>query len=252
MAHRADTVGGLTHWGVNPSSGVRRRVIRLNPWILHEASRWDTHLGLPLNSGDSPAVIEAYADTLHFVLSLMWEHRISLNRAPPRRRKGYPSFSWAGWAGVASLNSLNGIQRGSFKSMIQIQREPGTASDLSAPPEATLYLEADIIQGQIEVSEDPTSKALHTSFHSAFMGSWTSPILLPGDFLDRHKDSSCPQHISVDCMIIGSYLNGGIYIMLIEYHGEIAERVSVVFWSTSPDEEGRQSLNKTRRRICLG
>ena len=37
------------------------------------------------------------------------------------------------------------ISRGVLKSMIQIQREPGTASDLSAPPNATLCLEADII-----------------------------------------------------------------------------------------------------------
>ena len=132
-----------------------------------------THLGLPLNSGASPGVMGAYADTLHFMLSLAWEHRISLNPAPPRRRKGYPSFSWAGWAGVASMPDTSyGILDYVFlESMIQIHREPGTASDLSAPPNATLCLEADMIQGQIEVSEDPATNALHTSFHSAFMGS---------------------------------------------------------------------------------
>lgn len=49
-----------------------------------------THLGLPLNSGESPGVMEACADTLHFVLSLSWEHRISLNPVPPKTKKGIP------------------------------------------------------------------------------------------------------------------------------------------------------------------
>ena len=207
-----------------------------------------THLGLPLNSGESPSVMEAYADTLHFVLSLTWEHRISLNPAPPRRRKGYPSFSWAGWAGVATMPD---ISYGDLKSMIQIQREPGTASDLSAPPDATLCLEADMIQGQIEVSEDPASNVLHTVFHSAFMDSRRTPILLPDDFLNRLQNSSCFQTILVNCIIIGSRASR-IFIMLIEHHGEVAERIGIVNWSSSRNEEGWQNHSKTRRRIYLG
>ena len=207
-----------------------------------------THLGLPLNSGESPGVMEAYADTLHFVLSLTWEHRISLNPVPIKRRKGYPSFSWAGWAGVASMTDL---PRSGFKSMIQIQREPGTASDLSAPPDATLCLEADMVQGQIEVFEDPATNALHTSFHSAFMGSQNVPVLLPKDFLSRHKNSDHSGTILVDCIIVGSYVSR-IYIMLIEYHGKIAERIGMINWYSLRDNVGWQNLKKTRRRICLG
>ena len=207
-----------------------------------------THLGLPLNSGESPCAVEAYADTLQFALSLTWEHRITLNSAPPRRRRGYPSFSWAGWAGVASMPYRS---YSNFKSMIQIQREPGTDSDLSAPPEAILCLEADMIQGQIEVSENPTSNTLHTSFHFALMGSRNIPILLPSDFLSRHKDYSRFQPISVDCIIIGSHMSR-FYFMLIEYHGEIAERIGIVAWSSSRNKEEWQNQNKTRRRINLG
>ena len=207
-----------------------------------------THIGLPLNSGESTSAMVAYADSLRFVLSLAWEHRISLNPAPPRRRKGYPSFSWAGWAGVASVPN---VSCRSFKSMIQIQRQPGTAADLSAPLNTALRLEADVIQGQIQVSKDLASSALHTSFHSAFMGSRNIPILLPNEFLIRHKNNSCSQSISIDCIIIASRIDR-VYIMLIEYHGDIAERIGVVSWSASRNEAGWQNLNKTRRRIYLG
>ena len=207
-----------------------------------------THIGLPLNSGESPSALEAYADTLQFALGLTWEHRISLNRAPPRRRKGYPSFSWAGWAGVASMPDTT---HSVFKSMIQIQREPGTASDLSAPPDAALFLEADVIQGQINVSEDPAFNGLHTNFHSAFMGSRRSPILLPDDFLGRHKNSSRLQPILVDCILIASR-PGRTWFMLIENHGETAERIGIFNWSPTRNEEGWHNLQKTRRRIYLG
>ena len=206
-----------------------------------------THLGLPLNSGESPCAMEAYADTLQFALSLTWEHRISLNSAPPRRRRGNPSFSWAGWAGVASMPYRSYSK---FKSMIQIQREPGTASDLSALPDATLGLEADVVQGQIEVYEDLASNALQTSFHFAMMGSRKTPILLPSDFLSRHKDYSRFQPISVDCIIIGSR-GRKMYIMLIEYHGEIAERIGIVDWTCFLNEKAWQDQNNTRRRINL-
>lgn len=135
--------------------------------------------------------------------------------------------------------------------MIQILREPGTASHLSAPPNATLCLEADMIQGQIEVFEDPATNALHTSFHFTLIGSRKIPILLPGDFLSRHKASICSQPILVDCIIIGSRLSR-VYFMLIEYHGEIAERIGVVSWSSSRNKEEWQNKNKTRRRINLG
>ena len=74
-----------------------------------------THIGRPLNSGESSSAVEAYADTLQFALGSTWEHRIKLNRAPPRRRKGYPSFSWAGWAGVASMPDTT---HGVLKSMM--------------------------------------------------------------------------------------------------------------------------------------
>ena len=211
-----------------------------------------THLGLPLNSGESPSIVETYADTPQFVWSLTWEHRISLNRVPPKRRKGYPSFSWAGWAGVASIPIP--VYARHFKSMIQILREPGTASDLSAPPDAVLCLEADMIQGQIEVSEDSISHALKTSFHLAVVGSRKNPILLPDDFLSRHKGFSHGQPILIDCIIIGNRFKD-IYIMMIEYHGEIAERIGVVHWDSRNsfgNETDWQNLNKKRRRICLG
>ena len=207
-----------------------------------------THLGLPLSSGESPGIMEAYADTLHFVISLTWEHRISLNPVPPRRRKGYPSFSWAGWAGVASMTDL---PHSMFKSMIQIRREPGTASDVSAPPDAALCLEADMVQGQIEVFEDPATNALHTNFHSAFTGSRKVPVLLPNDFLSRHRSSNHFPTILIDCIIIGSRANR-IYLMLIEYHGETAERIGIITCSSLRDNVGWQNLKKTRRRICLG
>ncbi len=131
-----------------------------------------THMGLPCNSEPSNAM-DAYAYTPQLLRSLIWRHEASLNRKPPSRRQGYPSYSWAGWAGVATLSNEPMTWHERFVIMIHKTRDPETASDLFAPLGVTLDVEAYIFQAYVNFYEDLDSNGIHTSFHLTHQKTWT-------------------------------------------------------------------------------
>ena len=171
-----------------------------------------THFGLPLNIR-KVSEIDAYADISQFVMSLSWEHRIERNRAPPKRRQGNPSFSWAGWAGVASIRDTSCIE--DFEIMIRMHNDPETGSDLSALLGANLDLEGVIVKGQVRISEHHLHESPPT-FSLMLKDGFGNYILLPNDFLSRHKYSGGSQIFSVDCLLLGG-VKDTWYLMLIEY-----------------------------------
>ena len=213
-----------------------------------------THIGLPLDSElySSEGQPSSYGG--QFATSLLWRH--SSKQVLPKRRRGFPSFSWAGWEGVASrpicpFGKLDEI-------MARIVIAPGTDPEFSTPLGNTIDLEADTVQGQIEISDNPDSRDLHTSFR---LTNWeksgqrdfaSQPIILPRDFLSRHNLSG-GQNFFVDCVLMGyqSFTSSlVVYLLLIEYHGAIAERIGVTTYYLSRSQ--LWNLPKERRRICLG
>ena len=217
-----------------------------------------THFGLPLVSDMWSSAEHPSPYGSQFVISLLWEH--SRKQVLPKRRQGFPSFSWAGWEGVAS--PLYWALLGDTKPTARIVMDSGTDPELSTPLGTTLDLEADTIQGQIEISEKTDSRDLPTSF---CLKNWEKSgpeylkgrdVVLPRDFLSRHKVSG-GQPFFVDCVLMG-YRDLGregedyiIFLMLIEFHGAIAERIGVTNYDPLSEEQLR-TLPKTRRRICLG
>ena len=220
-----------------------------------------THIGLPLGSSSSSAE-KSYSYGRGLLISLLWHH--SGNQVLPKRRRGLPSYSWAGWEGVAHFPVMSFIS----KDMARIVRVPGADPELSSTLGTTIDLEADTVQGQIEISENYDSRGLYTSFS---LKNWdkngqealeSQEILLPFDFLSRHKISSC-QTFFVDCMIMNyreepqlvAYDEepqfGDVFLMLIEYRGVVAERIGAVEEYYLSEEQLR-TVPKTRRRICLG
>ena len=200
------------------------------------------------------------------MVSLLWE--CEFPHAPPKRRRGFPSYSWVGWEGVTYGPPMSF----DIKPMARILRDPGIDPEPSTPLGTTLDLEADTVQGQIEVSDkpihrgpispptQPNSRGLYTSFclmnwEKSGQGHLRSvDIILPRDFLSRHKLSG-GQIFFVDCVIMGYWINkADIYhlsLMLIEYHGAIAERVGIMNRCRLSEELSR-TLPKMRRRIRLG
>ena len=215
-----------------------------------QSSPFYTHLGLPLGDTEQPS---SYGR--QFVISLLWRHMG--DQVFPKRRRAFPSFSWAGWEGVV-YRPFGNAYTYEFKTTAHIVRDPGTDPEISTPLGTTLDLEADTAQGQIEVSEYPHFKGLHTSFR---LTNWEKSgwehfnhVKLPRDFLSRYKLSG-GQILFIDCVLMGHQkwtpTIWGVYLMLVEYHGAIAERVGVT--ELVLDSEQRiQTLPKTRRRICLG
>lgn len=206
-----------------------------------------THLGLPCDA-ESSSVKKAGTITPQLLRSLLWEHDISLNRVSPKRRREYPSYSWAGWAGVASLTRTQTY----FLEYYYIDGDLKTAPDFSAPLGATIDFETYVVQGQVEFSEDPDSSGSHTKFHLNALGGKgpAGPIWLPDDFLSRHKPSDGSQIFSVDSLMMAQSVGGRSYFMLIENHEGIAERVGSAMLYLY-DQQVR-NLPKTKRRICLG
>ena len=115
-----------------------------------------THIGLPLDPTYAPS---SYGP--EFVVSLLWEH--SGKQVLPKRRRGLPSYSWVGWEGVAQRPLTDVI-----KPMARILRDPGTDPELSTPLGTTLDLEADTVQGQIEVLFGLVVKALSKCNNTRF------------------------------------------------------------------------------------
>lgn len=221
-----------------------------------------THMGLPCNAEPSkyiqpllPGDAQPSNHTPQLLRSLLWEHNRFLNRVPPKRRRGYPSYSWAGWAGVATLPETQTILLKHFKTSLHRKRDPEAASDFLAPLGATIDLETYVVQGQVDFSEGPDSSGSHTKFH---LKTWGGPekapggrIWLPDDFLSRHKPSAGPQIFSVDCLMLArSSASSSFYFMLIEQREGIAERVGIAILYLYYEEF--QNLLKTKRRICLG
>ena len=208
-----------------------------------------THIGLPSDDTGGPS---SYG--LEFVRSLLWSH--SSEQVPPKRRRGFPSYSWVGWEGVALMSPYVF----DCEPMARIVSDPGTDAELLTPLDTTLDLEADTVQGQIEVSDKSDLWALHTYFR---LRNWEKSgqeyferidIRLPRDFLSRHKLSG-GQIIFVDCLLLGYQIEWNrrcfIHLMLIEHHGAISERIGVERYTYLSEEQFR-TLPKTRRRICLG
>ena len=212
-----------------------------------------THIGLPLDSDIRSSAEQPSSYGGQFVTSLLWEH--GSQQVLPKRRRGFPSFSWAGWKGVASGPRV----LGHFEPTARIVRDDDTNAEISTSLDTALDLEADTVQGQIEISETPDSEDLHPSF---CLTKWEKSgqehfknrdVILPRDFLSRHKLSG-GQTFFVDCVLIGYAKRYGsgkfICLMLIEYHRAIAERIGVVEFPL--EEEEIRTLPKTRRRIRLG
>lgn len=214
-----------------------------------------THIDLPLDPHLHSSAEQPSSYGGQFVESLLWEHRS--HQVLPKRRLGFPSFSWAGWKGVASIPPVPG----GLEPLARIVRDPDTDAEVSTSPGTTLDLEADTIQGQIEISEILNSKDLHTS---VCLTSWEKNgreivqnkcITLPRDFLSRHKLSG-GQTFFIDCVLMG-YTRFSesspycVHLLLIEFHGPIAERIGVTRCFHLSEEQLR-ALPKTRRRICLG
>lgn len=219
-----------------------------------QSSPLHTYIGLPLDSGICSSTEQPSSYGPDFVASLLWEN--SREQVPPKRRRGFPSYSWVGWEGVAYMprTSL------SIKPMARILRDPGTDPELSTLQGTTLDLEADTVQGQIEVSDKSDSGGLHTSFR---LTNWeesgqeyfeSEHIILPRAFLSRHKLSG-GQIFFVDCLLMGhvsiANISRFIYLILIEYHGEIAERIGLTECYYISEKQFR-TLPKTRRTIRLG
>ena len=214
-----------------------------------------THIGLPLDSDRWDSAEQPYSYGREFVKSLFWWHGGS--NILPKRRRVLPSFSWAGWEGIACHPF--GSPDFEIEPMVSMIREPRTEPELSSPLGATLDLEAEIVQGQIEVSDKPNYRGLHTSFR---LTNWeksgeenlrTRFTILPRDFLSRHTLSG-GQILFIDCVLVahekGSDESKLVWMLLIEYHGAIAERIGATFY-VFPEEQFR-TLPKTRRRIRLG
>ena len=121
--------------------------------------------------------------------------------------------------------------------MARIVRDPGTDPEHSTPLGTTLDLEADTVRGPIEVSDKLDFRGLQTSF---CLTDWEKsgqetlesiPIILPRDFLSRHKFSG-GQPFLVGCVLMGNrnHRRGLVlYLMLIEYHGATAERIGTEY-----------------------
>ena len=207
-----------------------------------------THIGLPLDDTGKPS---SYGD--EFFRGLLWSH-FGVPELPKRRR-GLPSFSWAGWEGIAIRPSTSVM---SIEA--RIVRDHGTNPELSTPLGTTLDLEVDIVQGQIEVSDKSDSEGLHTRFcltkweNSGQEHFQSRDVVLPRDFLSRHKLSG-GQIFFVDCVEMGYgstiLVDPFLFLMLIEYHGAIAERIGLTQFRVASYEE-LHAVPKTRRRICLG
>ena len=218
-----------------------------------------THIGLPLDSDTFSSAEQPSSCGALFVLTLLWEH--SRKQVLPKRRQGFPSFSWAGWEGVASRPRLWSY-RVNVRAMARIVRDPGIDTELSTPLGATLDLEADTVQGQIEISDKSDSRGPHTSFRltkweksgQLYEYSASKPIVLPRGFLSRHKLSR-GQIFLIDCVLMIyetlSNCQNFVHLLLIEYHGTIAERIGVTYYYCLSEEQFR-TLPKTRRRIRLG
>ena len=61
-----------------------------------------THIGLPLDSDICSSAEQPYSYGRQLVESLLW-HYHPRNQVLPERRRGFPSYSWAGWEGVGNM-----------------------------------------------------------------------------------------------------------------------------------------------------
>ena len=229
--------------------------------------------GLPVNY---PGIVQA---PLAFVISLCWQHPLSLNKEPPRRREGSPSFSWAGWSGVALLPRWSPwavemltatdkiLQPSAIRSYILEQ----VTKELAGRPLPSYYLKLYVNMIQIQLQYIPSSDPESSDFW--FVGKsnmerkeYHFPAILSkrpsagGEYLERLRTRPC------DCLLMAgpsSLLNdvtensGNVsgdylwnFLLLVEQHGDIYERIGIISGRDLPFLT--RSYTKTKRGIWLG
>ena len=229
--------------------------------------------GLPVNY---PGIVQA---PLAFVISLCWQHPLSLNREPPRRREGSPSFSWAGWSGVALLPRWSPwavemltatdkkLQPSATRSFLLTQ----VTKELAGRPLPSYYLKLDVNMIQIQLQYIPASDPGTSDFW--FVGKsknereeYHFPAILSkrpsvGDeYLERLRTRPC------DCLIMAGpfsllddvTVNSGDvtrsflwnFLLLVEQHGDTYERIGVI--SDRDLSFLTYKYTRTKRRIWLG
>ena len=101
---------------------------------------------------------------LALVISLCWQHPPGLNKDPPGRREGSPSFSWAGWSGVALLPKWSpwAVER---LATTKISQQPSpilsflleqVTKELAGRPLPSYYLKMDVNMIKIQLKYIPT------------------------------------------------------------------------------------------------
>ena len=217
--------------------------------------------GLPMNFPGMPYTFHT------LVTSLAWGHKEILNKTPPRRREGFPSFCWAGWEGVATLpdsefytnlrDDLKNLPRPLDQELLPRENSVPVSKDYLGSP--YLDVEAQVVQIQLRYLSrteyyeagfyviDSVKSFNRSPRHLAQAVLSRRP--LPGQELFQRLQS---QHW--ECLFLsaeGITYTPSTLLVILERHGEIYERIGVV-WGYSNVWEFVKSLPKEIRKIRLG
>lgn len=233
--------------------GVARKFESLRRPYLHI---W----GLPY-----PSFVEITEACNHFANSLTWVHTQNCwdSIGKPRRRAGFPSWSWSGWAGKVSFSPHK--EHGYEKFWIQ--------SQLGA---ISFEYDSKNIFGFAQMAHHPFSELAHSSFpqvlvlqatvlppeafsYSSETNTWKvfyEPAKLhlshgpisPSEFYDELRFGD-----TWKCIVIGRWLRCK-FIMIIESHDGFASRAGIFQISASSSTESYffmklNTLQKTEFRI---
>ena len=240
-------------------NGILREYARQEPRIDH-------YWGLPINHPrvDSPPFSA-------FTVSLAWIHTKLHKKRPAHRRYEFPSFSWAGWDGIAtlpdselypafipSLTFFPDSETSLSWNLCGLRGPPGGDANLSNLPP---YLHVGAVIFQIQLIKIPEIVGVNMEHHQLYQRGFQ--LANAGKMIDARLDLSVlplandQTHEALrtkfwDCIVLGDSLEVfGMLIMLIEWKGDIAERIGIAQGGHALREYVRGRKQK-RRRIKLG
>lgn len=199
------------------------------------------HWGLPINYKGEPPTPDVFA------CSLLWTHEPDWNQSPPTRRKEFPSFCWAGWLGVATLE-IRWLGKEKFRSYVTFLTGPEDMEPLQfnqvgysvsdiVEPSQYLYIEGPVIK--ISFSHNYGLANFRSISHNISEGALQLP----------HHELAAQEEW--ECLVVGSGFFE-VFLMLIKWHGEIAERGGIIPVYDTEFRELIVQASKERRRIKLG
>jgi hypothetical protein len=239
---------------LNALNGILRR-FQASPSFVYNI------LGIPVHASPESEK-SALLDPNVFLPGLAWSH---IN--PPRRRVGFPSWTWAGWEGAIHLQHTFGSTGYESSVKLCVEEEGGEEIEWAqfwdgfwVPAKKAQWLErmsllvmdADVFKVQLVVHEGRTTEAKpRIDLLNPYSGVELATITLPVDLIEEARRKTDLW----DCVVLGRKPKSvGPDVMLIRWSLDVAERIwaGTISEGRSYDVSRKSCLPPTlRKRIRL-